>query len=255
MKLKITFILLFPLIYQPALAENHAVNQLNVDLGPSFTKVEDVSDSFNIDVDLSLPLGPAAGMSLTAGVGTASSDDDYYDDDSTTTLIGAEFFAGHYETGRVGFGFGYDNTSINSSYYSDDPTATTQIAYFFGELFLADVTLGVASGNRKTEYEINGYDYGDDESNTKILQLNYYPTNNVSIGIGQVDERAIGIGDDMEERFANLEFQVGSRVSIFMEYSSIDADDDFGDATKMYLVGATLYFSGGDTLKDNDRWY
>jgi hypothetical protein len=54
-----------------------------------------------------------------------------------------------------------------------------------------------------------------------------------------------------------FEVQAGSMVSIFAKYQQIEYEGAFSDDTKVksFFVGATIYIKGGESLKENDRWY
>jgi hypothetical protein len=261
----ISLVISSALMCRPALADNYAVNHLNVDLSPSLFVIQDVENGIDLAAEMTFPLGPVLGVGLLADVGVASGKDGYLD--SVTTGIGGEIFLGHYDIGRVGFGIltGDQVYSDDGSYFGGDITVSSESVVTYAEVYLGDFTLGVASSGNESEIDYDGdYSYDQPESDLRMFELQYYPTDNIRLEVSWYTEKIddgipyYGTEDtEIEGQSLGLEFQLGSMVSIFMEYDTNEDNDAYdAEKTKSYSVGATVYFSGGgDTLKDNDRWY
>ncbi|HEX5056089.1 MAG TPA: hypothetical protein VFX02_06290 [Gammaproteobacteria bacterium] len=268
MKLKALFSLILVLLACKTAFAGNAVNQLNVDLSPSLYTTQDVEDGIDLTAEMTFPLGPIVGVGVLADIGMAYGKDDYLD--SVYSALGAQIFFGSHDIGRIGFGFLSDSKvySEEDSYYGDDDTTVSSDSTLkYAEAYLGDFTLGISGSNVEPEAESGGYTAEQPEHEITMYTLQYYPTDNVRLELSQyteeIDDGAtyyfypgyVIVFEDTEIK-ANtlgLEFGVTSMVSIFMEYANIQSNND--KDVKSYSVGATIYFRGGDTLKDNDRWY
>jgi predicted porin len=237
MKLKIMSLLVLAsgLAHQSAVADNVAVNQLNFEISPMVSATSNVGDGVDVSGDATFPLTHVLGMSISAAAGTFAGDDSYIDSDNT--VVEAGIFLGHYDIGRVGFG-----VASSKSDYDDNFTLTSDSVSLHGEFYLKDFTLAATYIDGESEVDDDTVILLDPDSELTRYEIGYYPTENVRLSIGA--ERKDGDGE-----IIGAEFQPADRVSIFM---IIGKNDDIDDT---YLVGATIYFSGGSSLKENDRWY
>jgi hypothetical protein len=258
MKLKALVSLILVLLACKTAFAGNAVNQLNVDLSPSFFSTQDLEDGLDLAAEMTFPVGPVLGVGILADAGLTNGKDNY--PDSVYSLIGGEIFLGNHNIGRIGFGIasGRQTYSEDGYYGDDDITVTSDVVLESAELYLGDFTLGISGSD--TESDIDGYyaDQPDSKLNTYTLQ--YYPTDNIRLDFDGYTQKFddgsayFGIEDtEVKGKALTFEFQVTHMVSVFMEYDT--NEDNFDVDTKSYFVGATIYFRGGDTLKDNDRWY
>jgi predicted porin len=238
MKLKIMslLVLVSGLAHQSAVADNVAVNQLNFEISPMVSTANDVGESVDVVGDATFPLAPVLGMSIAVGAGTFSGDDSYIDSDSTSVAAG--IFVGHYDIGRVGLGI----ASSSSDYDSDDSfTITSDSVSLRGELYLKDFTLAAGYVDSEDEVDDDTVILLDPDSELTRYEIGYYPTENFRLGIGARRK-------DGDSEFIEAEFQPIDRISVFMNMAK-------NDDMEAYSVGVTIYFSGGSSLKENDRWY
>ncbi|HEX5056090.1 MAG TPA: hypothetical protein VFX02_06295 [Gammaproteobacteria bacterium] len=281
MNLKImnSLILMSILACQSALAENQAVSRWNLDLSPSLFDVDNEGNGLDLLTEMTFPLAPILGMGVFIDGSFTSGNDD--NSDAIGSGLGAEIFLGRHDIGRIGFGVASTSTVYTDIYddeYSveDDPTISSDLKTVSGEAYLGDFTLFAANTKAETELESDGFTRDYPEQDRTVYGLQYYPTDRMSLMIGKYKEEETATAEvfvfgqsilleyerEAESTFLGAEFQTGRIVSIFMKYQQTEYDDGFGtffadnsEKIKSLFVGVSIYIRGGETLKENDRWY